>query len=88
MGGASGGRQRPLNSKRRDEDVDHDDDEDKRRGGVLQDVELVMFARIVEVPLHWKAEKRRGVKPPAATRGRRGVLTGLAVNYLGALDTK
>lgn len=52
MGGASGGRRGPLNSKRCDEDVDHNDDEDKSCGSVLQDVELVMFAWIVEVPFH------------------------------------
>lgn len=42
----------PLNAKCCDEDVDHDDDKDKGCGYVFQDVQLVVLAFIVQVPLN------------------------------------
>lgn len=50
----------PLDAKGGDEDVDDDDDEDERRGNVLQDVELVVRALVVQVPLHCGERRREG----------------------------
>lgn len=48
----SGARVGSLHAKRRDEDVHDDDDEHEGRGDVLQDVQLVVFTFVVQVPLH------------------------------------
>lgn len=42
----------PLDAKCCDEDVDHDYDEDKGCGYVFQDIQLVVLAFIVQVPLN------------------------------------
>lgn len=39
-----------LHAERRDEDVHHDDDEDEGRGDVFQNVQLVVFAFVVQIP--------------------------------------
>lgn len=51
----------PLDAKCCDEDVHHDDDEDKGGRRVFQDVQLVVLAFIVQVPLHCsrKSERRK-----------------------------
>ena len=46
----------PLDTERSDEDVDDNYDEDEGRGHVLHDVQLVVHALIVQVPLHWLEE--------------------------------
>lgn len=43
-----------LDTKGSDEDVDHDYDEDKGCGGIFHDVQLVVHAYIIQVPLNWQ----------------------------------
>lgn len=41
-----------LDAKCCDEDVDHDNDKDKSCGYIFQDVQLVVLACIIQVPLN------------------------------------
>lgn len=46
-----------LNPEGRDEDVDHDNDEDEARGDVVEEVELAVLSRVVQVVLHNEDEQ-------------------------------
>lgn len=48
---------RLLDAKCRDKDVDHDDDKDKGCGYIFQDVQLIVLACIVQVPLNCERKK-------------------------------
>lgn len=50
-----------LDTKGRNKDVDYNDDEDECCGDVLHNVQLVVGALIVQVPLHCRArEEHKG----------------------------